>query len=65
MRIASRNITHLIVHQKHQPPYEEQFGIAQQTTNPCCSGIVYTGHVHEKKALNMTAVFYQTARVQV
>jgi hypothetical protein len=23
------------------------------------------GHVHEKKALNMTAVFYQTARVQV
>ena len=24
-----------------------------------------TGHVHEKKALNMTAVFYQTARVQV
>ena len=25
----------------------------------------FTGHVHEKKALNMTAVFYQTARVQV
>ena len=24
-----------------------------------------SGHVHEKKALNMTVIFYQTARVQV
>ena len=42
MRIASRNIARLIVHQNTNCPYEGQFGIGQQTIDPRYSGGVYS-----------------------